>query len=307
MKILVMGAGGVGGYFGAMLAAAGNDVAFVARGPHLAAMRDRGLGVVGPRGDIRIAAPKVSDDPSRLGGADVVLFCVKLYDTESAAEMLREAVGPKTRVITLQNGVDGPERLAKIFGSERVLAGVAYVSAVIEAPGVIRYASQMSSILFGRLDGREDELGELFRERCEASGFAAQTSRDIAVPLWSKMVLLATNAGFSTASRMPIRSCYEDSAVRPVIEAALREAERVAHARGIELPSDVVTRSIELSLSFPADLYASMYHDLMRGGRLEVDGLSGLISRLGYDAGIPTPVHDTLYAVLKPHKDGARK
>lgn len=304
MRIMVLGAGGVGGYFGAMLARAGNEVAFVARGRHLEAMREKGLRAHGPRGEIHIPEPRASDDPASLGKADLVLVCVKLYDTDEAARAIRPVLGEGSRVLSLQNGVEGPERLARLLGAERVFGGAAYVSAVIEAPGVIRYDSEMSRIVFGPLGGGEDALAAAFRERCRDSGFAAEVSPEIMVPLWSKMVLLATNAGFSAATRLPIRASYDDVSTLRLVRAAMQEAERVARAVGVNLPEDVVERSIEMASRFPPNLFASMFYDLDRGGRLELDGLSGCIVRLGAEHGIPTPVHETLYAVLKPHRDG---
>jgi 2-dehydropantoate 2-reductase len=304
MRIVVVGAGGVGGYFGGLLAAAGNEVAFVARGPHLEAIRAHGLRLVGPRGETRVKTP-AGDDAGTLGRADIILFCVKLYDTESAGETIGPLMGERTRLISLQNGVDGAQRLARLFGAERVLGGAAFVSAVIAEPGTVRYTSDMSKIVFGRLDGSADGAADAFRDACVASGFEAEHSREIETVLWTKMVLLATNAGLSSATRRPVRACYEDPETRQVAIAALREGEAIARARGIRLPPDIVDRSVERSRSFPPDLYASMYWDLDRGRRMELDGLSGLLVRLGAELGIPTPVHQTLYAVLKPYKDGA--
>ncbi len=304
MRIVVMGAGGVGGYFGGMLAAAGHDVGFVARGAHLAAMQRGGLRLTGPKGDVHVPAVRASAEAATLGPADIVLFCVKLYDTESAAAAIRPAMTDTTRLITLQNGVDGPERLAQVLGAERVLGGAAMVSAVIAEPGVIRYVSAMGRIVFGRLDGRADAIAEAFRERCNASGFVAEIPADITLQLWSKMVLLATNAGMSASTRQPIRRTYDDPEMRQVAIAALREGERVARALGVKLADDIVDKCVAQSSGFPPDMYASMYHDLKRGGRLEVDSLSGLIVRLGSQHGIPTPVHQALHAVLKPYQDG---
>lgn len=303
MRIVVVGAGGVGGYFGAKLAAAGNDVAFVARGPHLGAIRANGLRVTGPRGDMHVRAT-ATDDPTALGQADVVLFCVKLYDTESAGETLLPVMGERTRLVTVQNGVDGAERLARIHGADRVLGGAAFVSAVIEEPGVVRYTSEMQKLVFGRFDGADDMAATAFRDACRSSGFEADFVRNVEPVLWTKMVLLATNASLCAATRRPIAEIYRHPVMGKTAEAALREGEAVARGKGVRLPPDIVQNSMQRSRSFPPDMYASMFYDLDRGRRMEVDGLGGHIVRLGRDLGVPTPVHETLCAVLEPFKNG---
>ncbi|NQU71189.1 MAG: 2-dehydropantoate 2-reductase, partial [Rhodospirillales bacterium] len=213
MKIAIMGSGGIGGYFGGCLAAR-NDVTFIARGAHLAAMRKTGLSLSGPRGDMLIDAKTATDDPADIGPVDLVLFCVKLYDTESAGQLIAPLVGEHSRVLSLQNGIDGPERLARLFGPERVLAGAAYVSAHIAAPGVIKYMSEMSKMVFGTLDNRADSAAEAVLAACDGAGFAAELSNDVSRVLWSKMVMLAANAGISSMMRRPVRAVYDDSETR---------------------------------------------------------------------------------------------
>ena len=306
MRVMIMGAGGVGGYFGAHLAAAGHEVTFVARGAHLDAIRAHGFRLEGSRGDIVLKSVGATDDPATLGGpVDVVLFAVKLYDTEQAGEAVRPAVGPDTMVINLQNGVDGPDRLAAVLGQGAVLGGAAYVSALIAEPGVVRYTSDMSRIVFGELDGTVSERAVSFRDACRAAGFEADVSADIRATLWDKFVLLATNAGLTTLLRKPAGEVYTDPEIMDLAQALMREVVAVAAAEGIRTSPDIVDRSVALSRSFPPGMYASMYHDLARGRRLEVASLSGLVARRGKALGVAVPHHTTVWCALKPYADGA--
>lgn len=304
MKIAVMGAGGMGAYYGAHLAKSGQDVAFIARGAHLAAMRANGLQLLGPRGDIRLNPVRATDDPAQAGPADVVLFCVKLYDVEAAGEALKPLMGPDTFVVCTQNGVDGPERLAAILGPERVLPGAAYVAAHIAEPGVVRYASDMSSLVFGEPDGRISERAIAFRDACRAAGFGAEVSPDIAKTLWTKLVLLGANAGVTCLARQTVGGVYGDPELRAVAADAMREVAAVARAKGVKLDPDVVEKTLALADTFPPDMKTSMYTDLMRGGRLELEHLSGYVAREGDRLGVPTPINRAIYAALKPWRYG---
>ncbi len=304
MRIAVMGTGGVGAVFGARLAR-GNDVLFIARGAHLEAIQNTGLHVRGAGEDILVSPADATADPAGRPPVDVVLFCVKLYDTETAAETIAPIVGPETRVITLQNGVEGMERLASRFGAQRAWGGVAYVSARIEAPGIVSCLPGLSRIVFGNPQGSEDAVALRFLKACADASVDAQMAPDILEAVWTKMILLATNAGISALSRIPIREFFEDDMSREVGVAAFREAEAVARARGVSLPPDLVDRLTSQTLGFPKEMRASMYFDLVNGKRLELDGLSGAIVRMGREAGIPTPVHATFHALLKAHISGS--
>lgn len=305
MRIVVMGAGGVGGYFGAFLARAGHEVVFIARGAHLEAIRRNGFRLEGSRGDILLEGVGATDDPASLDGpADVVLFAVKLYDTEAAGKAIRPVVGPGTMVVNLQNGVDGPDRLAAVLGAGAVLGGAAYVSALIAEPGVVRYTSDMSRIVFGELDGRQSDRAIAFRDACREAGFEAEVSADIRATLWDKFVLLATNAGLTTLLRKPAGEVYTDPEIMDLAQAMMREVVAVAAAEGVRTSPDIVERSVALSKSFPPGMYASMYHDLARGRRIEVASLSGLLARRGRDLGVPVPHHETVWCALKPYVDG---
>lgn len=303
MKIAVMGAGGVGGYFGGLLAA-GNEVSFVARGAHLAAIRESGLKLDGPDGIIDVRHKAATDEPGEIGPVDVVIFAVKLYDTETAAEAIRPVVGPDTRVLSLQNGVDGGARLARVFGAERVWAGPAYIASYISAPGRVRYFAGMSSIRYGTWTRQADPLAGTFLAACQAAGFGAELVPDARVPLWEKFILLATNSALSAATRGPTVRAYQDPEMQETALAAFREVEAVARAEGIGVAEDIVQRCLALSGTFAPDSRASMCNDLLNGRRMELDSLSGLVVRLGETHGIETPVHRTLYTMLKPFRDG---
>ncbi|MBM3491641.1 MAG: 2-dehydropantoate 2-reductase [Alphaproteobacteria bacterium] len=304
MKLAIMGAGGVGGYFGGLLTASGQDVTFIARGAHLEAIRRNGLKLVGGKGETLVKPARATDDPGAVGPVDLVLFCVKLYDTESAGRALAPMIGPDSAVLTVQNGVDGPERLARIYGSQRVLGGAAYNSAVIAEPGVVRYTSAMSSLTFGELNGRESARALAFRDACRKAGFGAELTPDVAKTLWTKLVPLATNAGLTSLSRQPVGYTFQDPESRKVAVKAMREVADVARARGVGLEADAVDKALALTDGFPKDMYSSMYHDLARGRPLELEGLSGVVAKLGDELNVPTPVHRAIYAGLKPFMRG---
>ncbi len=236
---------------------------------------------------------------------DLVLFCVKLYDTESAGELIAPLMGDHSRVLSLQNGVDGPDRLARLFGPERVLAGSAYVSAHIAAPGEIKYLSEMSQMVFGTLDNRRDSAAEEFLAACDGANFIAELSDNVSQVLWSKMVMLAANAGVSSMMRSTVRAVYDDPDARQVAIDAMGEVVAVASARGVDLPADLIAGMVATSDKFPPELRASMCHDLLAERRLEIDGLSGLIARLGAELNVPAPINRTIAAALGPYKDGA--
>ena len=305
MRIAVIGAGGVGGGFGAALAKAGADVTFIARGAHLAAMKSAGLKVGGPRGDIHLVPTQATDNPASLGTVDMVLFCVKLWDVESAGEKIKPLVGAGTAVIPLQNGVDAHERLIPILGKNAVMGGVAQISASIVAPGVIAQVGTFMRMVFGELDGRRSQRGEDFLALCLKAGFEATLSEQILTDLWMKFILLAGNAGMMALSRQPIGALRDDPDLRPIFVAAYQETIDVGRARGVALPADALERIVELTRHFPPAMKASMALDLDRGNRLEVPWLSGKVAELGRQLGIPTPTHNMVYAMLKPYVMGA--
>jgi 2-dehydropantoate 2-reductase len=301
MRIAVVGAGGVGGGFGAALAKAGADVTFIARGAHLAAMKRDGLKVQSPRGDTHLAPTQATDNPADIGVVDIVLFCVKLWDVESAGEAIKPLVGADTAVIPLQNGIDAAERLLPILGPKAVMGGVAQISASIVAPGVIQQVGTFMRMVFGELDGTRSKRAEAFLALCQKAGFDATLSEQILTELWMKFILLATNAGITAATRQPIGRLREDSDIRPVMIAAFREVCDVGRARGIALPADAVDKTLAFMDHAPPAMKASMALDLERGNRLELPWLNGKVVELGRQLGVPTPTHSMMYAVLKPY------
>ena len=305
MRIAVIGAGGVGATFGAALAKAGADVIFVARGAHLEAMRTRGLTVMGPRGDLHLSAIQATNDPASIGPVDLVLFCVKLWDVESAGESIRPLIAPNTAVIPLQNGIDASERLIAVLGREAVMGGVAQVSATIASPGVVRQTGTFMRLVFGELDGRPSERGAAFHTECKSAGFDAVNSNAIVTALWEKFVLLATNSSVVALTRLPFGKLRDDPEVFALFERGVAEVAAVGRARGVHLPADLEQRALQSTRSLPAEMMPSMAVDLLRGNRLELPWLAGKVVALGRELGIPTPTFATMYAALKPYANGA--
>jgi 2-dehydropantoate 2-reductase len=305
MRIAVIGAGGVGGGFGVALAKAGADVTFLARGAHLAAMREKGLRVEGGRGESHLVPTQATDDPAAIGPVDLVLFCVKLWDVESAGERIKPLIGPETAVLPLQNGIDASERLIPILGAKAVMGGVAQISATIAEPGVIRQTGTFMRLIFGELDGSRSPRAEAFLALCEKAGFDATLSTTIQTELWMKFIMLASNAGMTALTRQPIGKLRDDPDIAPYFTAAYQEVVDVARARGIPLPADVEQKMAGFNRNAPPNMMASMAIDLIRGNRIELPWLSGKVVAMGRELGVPTPTHAMIYAALKPYVDGA--
>ncbi|MBS0539157.1 MAG: 2-dehydropantoate 2-reductase [Proteobacteria bacterium] len=305
MRIAVVGAGGVGGGYGAALAHAGADVTFIARGAHLAAMKSHGLKVESPRGDTHLVPTQATDDPRSVRPVDVVLFCVKLWDVESAGEQIKPLVGPGTAVIPLQNGIDASERLAPILGPRAVMGGVANISATIASPGVIRQTGMGLRMVFGELDGSRSPRAEAFAAVCARASIDGVLSTNILGELWMKFILLASNASLMAVTRLPIGKLRDDPDIAPLFTVAYQEVLDVGRARGVVLPDDAIERTLQFNRTVPPQLMASMAVDLLRGNRIELPWLSGKVVELGRQLGVPTPVHRLLYATLKPYTMGA--
>ncbi len=304
MRIAVVGAGGVGGAFGAALAKAGADVTFIARGAHLAAMKSTGLKIESPRGDVHLVPTHATDDPAGVGTVDFVLFCVKLWDVESAGRHIKPMVGAQTAVIPLQNGVDAPERLVPILGERAVMGGVAQISASIVAPGVIRQVGTFMRLLFGELDGSPSGRGEAFLALCQKAGFDAVLSDQIVTELWIKFILLATNASVMAVARQPIGKLRDDPDMRTQFVTAYNEVIAVGRARGVKLPADALDRMLAFNAGAPPTMKPSMALDLERGNRSVLPWLGGKVVELGRELGVPTPAHALMYAALKPYVMG---
>jgi 2-dehydropantoate 2-reductase len=301
MRIAVVGAGGVGAGFGAALAKAGADVVFIARGAHLAAMKSQGLKVQGPRGDTHLVPTNATDNPASVGAVDFVLFCVKLWDVESAGQAIKPLVGPDTAVIPLQNGVDAAERLIPILGPKAVMGGVAQISASIIAPGVVQQVGTFMRMIFGELDGKCSKRGEDLLALCLKAGFDATLSEQILTELWMKFILLAGNASVVALARQPIGKLRDDPDMRRIFTAAWQETFDVGRARGVKLPADAVEKILDFLDHAPPTMKPSMALDLERGNRLELPWLGGKVVELGHKLGVPTPTHSMMYAMLKPY------
>jgi 2-dehydropantoate 2-reductase len=307
MRIAVMATGGVGGYFGAKLAEGGHDVSFVARGRHLAAMRARGLTVRSANGDIWIDRPTLVEDPAALGPIDVVLFAVKLWDTESAAAAIRPVVDRGAAVVPFQNGVESIERVGAVVGADRALGGAAYIAATIAEPGVIAHTGTMARLRFGPVIASQRRVAEALFAACKDAGIDAEISADIRRAIWEKFAFLAAFSGMTSVARQPIGVVRGDPDSRAALEAAIREVWTLARARGIALADDFVAQQMKFADGLPAEMRSSMQNDLAAGHRLEAPWLCGTVARMAQAEGIAAPVNATLYATLKPYCAGTAR
>ena len=300
-----MGAGGVGGYFGARLAKGGADVTFIARGAHLAAMRQGGLSIEGPE-PMRIAPVNVTDDPATVAPVELVMLAVKLWDTEAALERIRPLVGSGTTVISFQNGVLKDDVLRRAFDPARIMGGVAYVSAAIERPGVIRQTGTNQRLLFGEFDGGRSARGAAFLQACESGGINAELSPDIRRETWQKYVFLVAVSGATATMRTPVGPIRQNPQTRAFLLDVMREVVAVGRAHGVALAGREAEDRLAYVDSLPSDVTSSMHRDLERGNRLEVPWLSGGVVELGKEAGVPTPLNRAIADILAPHAEGTR-
>jgi 2-dehydropantoate 2-reductase len=300
-----MAAGAVGGYFGARLAAAGHDVFFIARGAHRDAIVKNGLKIESVHGDMHLAKPNVTDDPAEVGPVDIVLFAVKLWDTESAAEAARPLLGPDSRLITVQNGIDSVDRLSAVLGADRVVGGAAYIATVMASPGVIRHTSQFAILRIGRADKKPDAKLSAFVDAGKAAKLDIDLSADIQRELWQKFIFLTAMAGSTASLRSTIGPIIADPELREFFHALMEEAFAVGKAKGVALDHAYIDERMNFLVNkIEPGMRASMAHDLERGNRLELDWLAGKVRALGREFGIPTPASDTVYTVLKLHRMG---
>lgn len=303
MQIVVAGSGGTGGYFGAKLAAAGHKVTFLARGAHLRAIRDNGLTVrsaVEGEWNVPVEAAESLDghDP-----ADLVLFCVKSFDTDEAAAVIRPVVGPDTAVLSIQNGIDNEDKLAASLGAEHVLGGVAYIFANIEAPGVIAH-HQLGRIILGEMAGGGSLRAEAIAETLRSAGIEAEVDTAIRCTLWRKYVFLVALSGTTAVTRLPVKFIRSTTETRELWSRQVEELINLAAADGAELGADTMESCSNLLESLAPDNYSSLYQDLMAGKRLELSALHGHAIHLGKQYDIPTPTLFAVYAALKPYLQG---
>jgi 2-dehydropantoate 2-reductase len=305
MRIGVMGAGGVGGYFGGRLAQAGHQVTFVARGAHLAALRERGLTLRSPLGDATLRV-RATEDPAATGPVDVVLFAVKLWDTEPAAERIRPLVESGAVVIPLQNGVESIERIGAVLGPTRIMGGAAYIFARIAEPGVIVHTGRVARLRFGPVDPAQRAGAAAFLAACREANVEAELTDDILRVLWEKFVLLVAVSGTTSVARSPIGVVRADPDLRWLLETTMREAWAAGRARGVALADSLVAQQLAFVDGLAPELKSSIAGDLEAGGRLEAPWLAGAVARMAQAAGIEAPANRAIYAALKPFLDGAR-
>jgi len=305
MHIVVMGAGSVGGYFGAKLLRAGEKVTMVARGPHLQAIRRGGLTIRSTVDGESVVRPAAVERLEGVERADAVLFCVKSFDTDDAAARLWSILGSDTPVLSLQNGVDNEERIDAQLGAGRAMGGVAQVFAAIEAPGVIRHHAA-GRIIFGELDGRVSERAERLRDAFARAEVPAEVSKDVRRALWEKYILICAVAGTTAVTRETIGVVRETPATWRLFRALVEEVTALAGASGVDLPADTVDQILKFAQTIAPGNRASLAQDLLQGRRLELDALHGHASRLGERLGVPTPAAFAIYAALQPHAAGRR-
>ncbi len=304
MKIAVMGSGGVGGYFGGRLAAAGFDVTFIARGEHLAVIHRDGLKIESENGDVHISPAQATDNPADVGLVDCVLFTVKLWDTAAAAAAIRPMIDTHTAVLSLQNGVNAEHQLSALLGRSHVMGGIAQIAAVIAAPGIIRHTGTIAKLMFGELNGERSQRSEDLLAALQAAGVNAEISQDIEKTVWRKFVFLVGLSALTSVTGHSIGRVRQDPHTRDLLVTVMRESVAVAYAKDIVVGDQYVEDCLALIDTLPADMTSSMQQDLKRGNRLELDWLSGAVLRMGQELGVDTPVNGFIYAALKLNKNG---
>ncbi len=299
-----MGAGGLGGYFGARLAASGNDVAFVARGAHLAAIRANGLRVDSTLGDLHLKDVTATDDPSTLEPADVVMVAVKLWDTEAAAEAIKPLIRPGTAVVSFQNGVNKDEVLTRVLGREAVIGGVGQIGVVIGSPGVIKHTGTMAKLIFGEFDNTRSARVEALLAACTAAGIDSEIPADINLAIWQKFAFLVPMSACTASMRSTIGPIRANPRARAFLLDITREVVAVGRALGVKLGEDFAEKRMAFVDTLPAQMTASMQGDLARGNRLELPWLSGAVVELGEKAGVPTPLNRAVTDILALYVNG---
>lgn len=306
MKILIMGTGGVGGYYGGLLAQQGNEVTFISRGAHLYALRHEGLKVKSVHGDFTVSPADATDDPANVGPVDLILFCVKTYNTDEAAEAIRPAVVAQTTVVSLQNGIDAAERIGKVVGMEHVLGGVTWLSSAVEAPGVIRQVSQFRRVALGELGGGRSERVQSVYEVLNQTGITVEISEDIQKVLWTKLVFISAVSSLGSLTRLPMGAYRSIPETRGLLSSIMQEVEAVARAQGVNLDEDVVQKWLQFIDDAAPQMKPSMQLDVETGRRTELESMVGVIGRKGRALGVSTPTADFVYASLLPVELKAR-
>ena len=303
MKIVIMGAGGVGAFFGAKLLLAGNDVTFVARGPHLQAMLKDGLTISSTDGDMRLKTVQATDDPASIDTAEVIIFTTKLYDTINAAEQIKSLVGPQTIIITLQNGVSSPDMIAGVVGQDCVLGGSTYIVSHIEAPGKIEHMGP-ARLVFGEMNGSVTSRALAFERVCKEANIDVKLTDQIELEMWRKYVPLTVISGLTASIRGPIGTIFDDPDLATLARQATCEVIAVGRAKGIAFPDNAEDQSYKNMFMAPRDTMSSMSIDLMRGKKMELPWLSAKVAEFGKEAGVATPTHHFMASILRPFQDG---
>jgi 2-dehydropantoate 2-reductase len=305
MRAVVLGAGGTGGYFGGLMARAGHDVTFIARGAHLEALRTRGLTVESRLAGTFKLPVRATDDPGEIGPADLILFCVKTYDTDAAAESIRPLIHSETMLLSLQNGIDNEERIARAAGHSSGIGTVAYVTSAIKAPGVIAQSSGPGKIIFGELSGGTSARTQRLRDVLQGAGIVAEVHPDVRIVIWQKFLFICAFSGVTTVTRLPIGTILADPVTHALFRGTSEEVEAVVRAGGIDLPADCVEQAMATAAAAEHYAHGSLYHDLAGGRRLELESLNGEVVRRGREHGVETPLNFTIYAALRSYADGA--
>jgi 2-dehydropantoate 2-reductase len=300
MKIAMMGAGGVGGYYGALLARAGQDVTFIARGAHLQAIREKGLQVKSVHGDFAVSPAQATDNPADVGALDLVIVAVKTYHTDEAAQAIKPMVGPETVVASFQNGVDAAERIGAVVGMEHLIGGATWLSAAIEAPGVIAQFSQFRRIALGEFNGRTTPRLQAVADALNVAGATVEVSDNILKVLWTKFVFIASVSALGSLTRATFGEYRSVPEARTVLTETLNEVAAVARAKGVRLDADVVDKTLAFIDGSAPGIKPSMQRDVEAGRVSELESMLGVVVRLGAELGVPTPVMRFTYAMLKP-------
>ncbi len=306
MRIAILGSGGVGGYFGGRLAAAGADVTFIARGAHLDAIRRHGLRITSPRGDAHVVNPKAVETVADLGPVDLVLVGVKLWDTETVARNLVPVAAKGAAVLSLQNGVEKDDVLRRHVPADAVMGGVCYIAATIAEPGVIAHSGAMQRLVFGEYGGARSARGEALLAACADAGIDAEFSDAIERLIWEKFVFLVGLSGTTSLYRQPVGPIRENAEQRALLLDAMREVVAVGRAKGVPLAPDYAEGRLAFCDTLPAGMTSSMATDLARGNRLELPWLSGGVVEMGATLGVPTPANRRIAETLAPFADGRR-
>ena len=307
MKIAIMGSGGIGGYYGGLLARAGHAVTFIARAAHLASIQTNGLQVKSVHGDFLVKPAQATDNPIDIGSVDLVLFCVKTPSTEPAVQVIRPIIAPHTVVMSLQNGIDAAERVGAMIGMQHMLGAATWISSAIESPGVVRHFSQFRRIAFGELDGQTTQRAEIVLEALQSSGATVELSADIRKVLWTKFVFIAAVSAAGSLTRLEMGDYRAIPETRNLLTAIMREVEALARSQNIALEADVVEKSLAFIDASAPSIKPSMQRDIETGHVSELEAIIGIIGRKGRELNVPTPVADVAYAALLPIEQKAQR